>query len=195
MAQFVSLAEDAVVRYAPNHIVLAGTPPVGAANVYADLISRTRDMVDSVTLDTSGEALATCLRARDSHPDCIVVNRREYGGQLSADWARFRGEVAVHDASGCWYWQGGGSLLATDPSSIPYVDVRFLEGVLGPAKGPTLGAGDAFHAGYVAARLVSLSDGVHAGLAAAAIAVRSGLGVSAFDAARFRALLELLDER
>lgn len=184
---------NAVRAADPDELVLTGTPPLGAERIYADVIPAVRSSVGLVALDTSGPALAAVLQASEAHPDLLAINRREYDGQTATDLAGLCGTLAVHDDSGCWYWQGSGAALESGASGMNRLEVARLTARYGPANGPTLGAGDALLAGLLACGPeTSLADAIATGIATAAEVVRTGIGLAGFTGHRVPDLVQTI---
>jgi len=162
--------------------VLAGSPPLGAEDLYARVIRglRARPTPLIISVDTSGAALASILADPAAHPDVICINAREYEAQVVAEWAGFGGTILVHDRDGCWC--ATGIAIGTDNARVR-VDVAALDDLFGPACGPTLGAGDAAHAGFLYGHLLlglPLKESAVLSMAAAAGVIRSPIGLTSF---------------
>jgi len=133
--------------------VLAGTLPPGAADdLYARLVGDLRERGVTVILDAEGESMLSALRAGAS---VVTPNEREaeelVGQEFSdrgdvmqglSELARLgAGEAAITRPDGCVAVVGEGA-----ERRFVEVRIRSLEPV------STVGSGDAFLAGYVAAR-------------------------------------------
>lgn len=164
-------------------VVLAGTPPIGAELLYLQAINklRTATISQKISLDASGSALQACLDNTDAHPNIICINSNEYYGIDRASWQKYRHPVFVHNQHGCWIISGNGGRLYEHWESVPFIDISMLQKHMDKKIGPTLGAGDAFHAGVIfAVDILKLSEinAAKFALAVASFAVRSGVGVS-----------------
>jgi 1-phosphofructokinase family hexose kinase len=133
--------------------VLAGTLPPGAgAGLYARLVDELRGQGVTVVLDAEGEAMLSGLRAGASVVTPNELEAEELVGQEFADRSDLvqglselvrlgAGEAAITRPDGCVAVVGEGS------------ERRFLEVRTEPLDPvSTVGSGDAFLAGYVAAR-------------------------------------------
>ncbi|HWO15250.1 MAG TPA: 1-phosphofructokinase family hexose kinase [Solirubrobacterales bacterium] len=133
--------------------VLAGTLPPGAgAGLYARLVDELRGRGVTVVLDAEGEAMLSGLRAGASVVTPNELEAEELVGQEFADRGDLvqglselvrlgAGEAAITRPDGCVAVVGEGS------------ERRFLEVRTEPLDPvSTVGSGDAFLAGYVAAR-------------------------------------------
>ncbi|MGR9072890.1 MAG: hypothetical protein ACU833_07505 [Gammaproteobacteria bacterium] len=191
--------ENAIGRIASpddsDWTVIAGTPPVGCETFYQRIIPTMRKKSDriNISLDASGAALHGCLENTDSQPEIVTVNQEEYLSVGQEIWKRYCNKVFVHNRNGCWAFSGGGGRLFDAWDEVPYIDIGDLQKSYNGLIGPTLGAGDAFHAGVLYAYGVLKLDEVSAaayGLAAATAAVRSGVGVSGLDYRELPTLFE-----
>jgi 1-phosphofructokinase family hexose kinase len=133
--------------------VLAGTLPPGAgAGLYARLVDDLRGRDVTVVLDAEGEAMLSGLRAGASVVTPNELEAEELVGQEFAD----RGDL-VHGLSEL-VRLGAGEAAITRPDGCVAVvgegsERRFLEVRTEPLDPvSTVGSGDAFLAGYVAAR-------------------------------------------
>jgi 1-phosphofructokinase family hexose kinase len=133
--------------------VLAGTLPPGAgAGLYARLVDDLRERDVTVVLDAEGEAMLSGLRAGASVVTPNELEAEELVGQEFAD----RGDL-VHGLSEL-VRLGAGEAAITRPDGCVAVvgenaERRFLEVRTEPLDPvSTVGSGDAFVAGYVAAR-------------------------------------------
>jgi len=133
--------------------ILAGTLPPGAGDdLYARLIKDLRERGITVVLDAEGEAMLAGLRAGAS---VVTPNEREAEELVGQEFAD-RGDLAQGLAE--LVRLGAGEAVITRPEGCVAVieedgDRRFLEvqtAALDPVS--TVGSGDAFLAGYVAAR-------------------------------------------
>jgi 1-phosphofructokinase family hexose kinase len=133
--------------------VLAGTLPPGAGDdLYARLVKDLRSHDVTVVLDAEGEAMRAGLRAGAS---IVTPNEREAEELVGQEFAD-RGDLA-HGLSEL-VRLGAGEAMITRPDGCVAVvgegsERRFVEAVTEPLETvSTVGSGDAFLAGFVAAR-------------------------------------------
>jgi fructose-1-phosphate kinase PfkB-like protein len=148
--------------------VIAGNPPAAAetgfleTRFYARAIESLGDKAGVVSVDLEGEPLKRCILT-GPQPAVIKINRDEFDSVGADVWRRFNGTLVVTDSRGC-------DLFAEGAGGSP---VRLEAARVGRVYS-TIGAGDAFHAGFTIARSVWEWDVVRSaryGLAAAAAAV------------------------
>jgi fructose-1-phosphate kinase PfkB-like protein len=168
-------ALDVAIRFASEMetdlLLLAGNPPVlepecqMAVDLYARIIEMVRPRVGIISIDVEKIALARCLQALHQ-PDIIKINHNEYLSVDGSLWDDFNGTLIVTEASGC--------RARARPGEETEVRGARVEKLYS-----TIGAGDAFHAGFTLARWVRGFDLVKAcryGQAAAAATVSSTEG-------------------
>jgi 1-phosphofructokinase family hexose kinase len=133
--------------------ILAGTLPPGAGDdLYARLVKDLRERGIAVVLDAEGEAMLAGLRAGAS---VVTPNEREAEELVGQEFAD-RGDLAQGLAE--LVRLGAGEAVITRPEGCVAVieedgDRRFLEVQTAPLDPvSTVGSGDAFLAGYAAAR-------------------------------------------
>ncbi|RMH77590.1 MAG: hypothetical protein D6683_08710 [Actinomyces sp.] len=166
-------------------VVLAGSVPLGVPGLYPDVLRTLRTVTPTtrIAADIDVPSLARCLEAGLA-PDYVSMNRREFEQIDPSRWEGFRGILHVHDRSGARAWQ------AVPPPGPPAVriDLTPLAATLGPATGPTLGAGDAAHAGFLLGLTTGrdLAAALRLGQAVAAATVRYATGTRGFDLALVR---------
>jgi len=166
-------------------VVLAGTPPKPWVkddedqflNFYARVIAKLKQKNTHVqiSLDVAGEPLKKCID-NQKKPDIVCVNTEEFSsatGGSSNVWNGFNGILTVHDKKGAKVWDRTSldrNLSHANP--IPSVDVSEVLA--------TIGAGDAFHAGFLFSREIlgeqRLCHAAGYGLATAAAAVEDKEG-------------------
>jgi fructose-1-phosphate kinase PfkB-like protein len=170
-AQALDIAMEFAREMTADLLLLAGNPPmIGserrmAAELYASIIEQARDRTGVISIDTEKEALARCL-ASPSKPDVVKINSAEHRSVATALWQVFSGTLIVTDAGGC-------RARAVEGREI------YVRGASVADLYSTLGAGDAFHAGFTLARWVRGYDLIRAcryGQAAAASSVSSVVG-------------------
>lgn len=164
-------------------VVLAGTPPRGAEHLYSQIIGklRERSAQQNISLDTSGTALKNCLENTAAHPQVITINKDEYFGVDKNSWGKFTNPILVHDKNGCWILTENGDQLFDRWEKVPYIDISKIQIKPDDKVGPTLGAGDAFHAGVLyGLQQLGLNEinSAKYGMAVASVAVRTGVGIS-----------------
>ncbi len=166
-------------------VVLAGSVPLGVPGLYPDVIRTLRTVTPTtrIAADIDVPSLIRCLEAGLA-PDYVSMNRREFEQIDPSRWEGFRGILHVHDRSGARAWQ------AVPPPGPPAarIDIAPLAAALGPATGPTLGAGDAAHAGFLLGLTTGrdLAAALRLGQAVAAATVRYATGTRGFDLALVR---------
>ena len=197
-----SEAEQAVVldhvRRSPpaGLVVLAGSAPLGVETLYREIIATLRDVAPDVRIavDVDVPSLRRCL-SEGAPPDLVSMNRKEYNAVEASYWEHFEGILHVHDHSGAYVWHGDGSRLRSGEGDLLHIPTLPLTTHFGPATGPTIGAGDAAHAGLLFGLLAGLD--LHAaarlGQAVAADAVRNAEGTRGLDLARIRTYLDALE--
>jgi 1-phosphofructokinase len=134
-------------------IVWCGSLPAGfGAETLADAIASARKMGRRVALDSSGTALATALRrSRDELPDLIKPNAEELA-ELAGASLHTLGDAV--DAATLLVRRGVGTVLVTlgGDGAILVSEQLVLHGEAPVTRiVNTVGAGDAFLAGYFAA--------------------------------------------
>jgi len=169
-------------------LVLAGSAPRGAETVYAAVIeSARRQSCPFISVDIDTASLLTCLSAPDAWPDVVSVNRSEF--EAITEWLEFGGIIHLHDRHG--------SEIVSARSSRRGTCVRLarLAEQFGPASGPTIGAGDAAHAGFLFGTLatpLSTREAMILGQATAAAAVRNETGTRDLEANQIRSYYTFL---
>jgi fructose-1-phosphate kinase PfkB-like protein len=195
-------AEQAVVlehlRRSPpaGLVVLAGSAPLGVETLYREIIATLRAAAPGVRIavDIDVPSLHRCL-SEGAPPDLVSMNRNEYNAVEAALWTGFEGILHVHDHSGAYVWHGDGARLRAGDAGLFHTATTPLTTRFGPASGPTIGAGDAAHAGLLFGLLAGLD--LHAatrlGQAIAADAVRNAEGTRGLDPERIRTYFAALD--
>ena len=197
-----SEAEQAVVlerlrRNPPaGLVVLAGSAPLGVETLYREVIAALREHAPGVRIavDVDVASLRRCL-SDGAPPDLVSMNRKEYNAVETRFWDGFEGILHVHDHSGAYVWKGEGAKLLSEAAQPLYIPTLPLTTRFGPATGPTIGAGDAAHAGLLFGLLAGydLDDAARLGQAVAADAVRNEAGTRGLDLTRIRTYLDALE--
>jgi len=169
-------------------VVLAGSAPLGAVSLYSSVIqSRKRAHNSFVSADIDTASLLRCLSTSDTNPDAVSMNVHEHAS--IADWHGYGGLVHLHD-------RHGGALNRCGHNDLPArIDIATLSAHFGPATGPTIGAGDAAHAGWLFGLLAgsfSPREALMLGQATAAAVVRSESGTRRLDPKRIRRYFDVL---
>ena len=136
-------------------VVISGSLPPGVpSDTYARLIRDLRKLDVEVVLDTDGEALEIGARAE---PDLICPNQVEaeelVGHEFSGDEDRVRAaaELTAHGPRQAIITTSDGCIASLDADG----ERRLLRGAIEPREAvASVGAGDAFVGGYVAARYI-----------------------------------------
>jgi len=176
-------------------VVLAGSAPLGVETLYREIITtlRTTSPGIRIAVDIDVPSLVRCL-SEGASPDFVSMNRKEYNAVEARFWEAFEGVLHVHDHSGAYVWRSDGARLHTSDAGLFHASVSPLTNRFGPATGPTIGAGDAAHAGLLYGLLAGLD--LHAaarlGQAVAADAVRNAEGTRGLEPERIRAYLDAL---
>jgi 1-phosphofructokinase family hexose kinase len=177
--------------------VLAGTLPPGAGpDIYARLVDELRAREVTVVLDAEGEAMLAGLRAGAS---VVTPNERE-AEEIVGQEFEDRGDL-VHGLSELVRLGAGEGVITRPDGCVAAVDEggerRFVE-VRTPSLEPvsSVGSGDAFLAGYVAARYDGRPPGdcLAYGVACGAESTQH-FGAGKVDRRRAEELLEEVDVR
>jgi len=170
---------SAELQQATGLVVLAGTPPKPSAEkdedqfltFYADVIA---ELESEISLDVAGEPLKRCME-NQKKPDIVSVNTEEFRSATEGFnvWDGFNGILTVHDKRGAYVWDRISPSRELDRAD--HVDSYKVRKALA-----TIGAGDAFHAGFLFSREIlgeqHLPDVAGYGLATAAAAVEDKEG-------------------
>ncbi len=138
----------------PTHLVLAGSIPPGLPrNTYAELLQHSKGWGAKTYVDCRDEPLLEAIKAK---PDFVKVNQTEFSVLVASDHetpidSQLVAYSRTHEVRIC---------LTNGPSVVLYSDGKSLIQAQPPILkvGETVGAGDAFLAGWLAGELLGLDD-------------------------------------
>jgi fructose-1-phosphate kinase PfkB-like protein len=147
-----------------ENVVLSGSLPIDArgnpkTTIYQRIIENLvkNSKTNFVSLDVAGAPLVKCVNS-DYQPNLVSINRSEFdktwvdeSGIARNVWAGYKGTLLVHDKNGCWIRENGEKHgpIEKDLSGLEYIKAVKLKNIC-----VTVGAGDAFLAGFLLGRFL-----------------------------------------